>query len=289
MDIIKELGVRGVGSYLKRIVEYMLNEVKSVYREFGIEIEPSWLPFFVAIGSKNGISIKEIAELTNVTHSAVSQAVNNMKSKELVEAKESSEDKRIQLIYITQKGRDEIMKLMPVCDTIKSVVEKRFSDTGYDILDVIEKLENEVRRDSVSNEVIELIRNKKENIIKIYDENIKYRDEYFERNMEKAKEYSKMKCIVAEKNGVYAGIIFYEEIESEIRIKCEEILNAEEEYEIHMALVHRIIKIATERGSKNISAEIEISEIKLINIFFKSGFEADSNIEEKIVLVYVKK
>lgn len=266
MDIIKELGVRGVGSYLKRVVEYMLNEVKTVYKEVGIEIEPSWLPFFVAINSRSGIAIKEIAELTNVTHSAASQAVNSMKSKNFVEAKESGEDKRVQLIYITERGKEELVKIMPVCDSIKESVEKRFENTGYNILDVIEKMENELRKSSLSLEVIEKIKKKNKEKIEIK----------IERNGAK----SVIKGFVFNKE--IGGIVYKDENKIiEIEEIYGEILQESKKFS---ELIGVIFKTAEKNGVKEIAAKIKIKEINLLNMMFKNGFEAHSSKKEKIVV-----
>lgn len=281
MDIIKELGVRGIGSYLKRIVEYMLNEVKIVYNEFNIEIEPSWLPFFIAVSTKNGISIKDIAELTNVTHSAASQVVNCMKKKGFVKAEESLDDKRIQYIFMTNRGKDEILKLMPVCDTIKEVVENRFKNTGYDILEIIEKMENEIKRGSVSKEVIKNVieKNKNKIVIKEY----KTIDIIQNRIMVDLKKGSQL--IVAEKNGVYVGSLIYKD-NKKIIVEYEEIVDEFYKKDVEKILFEAIIKKSINKKYDIIYAEVEPKNFELLNCFYKKGFKAQEYINNKILLKY---
>lgn len=46
MDFIKTLGYKALDSRLKRISDRMSHDVRKLYKEIDIDIEPNWYPHF---------------------------------------------------------------------------------------------------------------------------------------------------------------------------------------------------------------------------------------------------
>lgn len=139
MDFYQSLGYLILGSRMRRMSEYFLTEVNRVYQEQEIDFDASWFPLFYILSTEKPkesegphqtecprieISIKEIANHLQVSHSAVSQLVTNLRKKELVESRESPGDGRVQLIRLTVKGVQLLEQVKPIWKALQQAMEE---------------------------------------------------------------------------------------------------------------------------------------------------------------------
>lgn len=123
MDFYKSLGYLILGSRLRRLSDYFLQEVNQVYEAEGIPFEASWFPLFYMLDQKGVASIREIANQTQVSHSAVSQLVSNLKKRGLVETNTGEEDARHQLVRLTQAGYQLLTRVQPIWSSLTETLE----------------------------------------------------------------------------------------------------------------------------------------------------------------------
>ncbi|NJK96738.1 MAG: MarR family transcriptional regulator [Bacteroidales bacterium] len=72
-----------------------MNEVSRVYKLQNIRFEPVWFPIFFLLDKKGPLSLTEIAQELEVSHSAISQMITQLQSKKLVEIQSDQSDARI--------------------------------------------------------------------------------------------------------------------------------------------------------------------------------------------------
>ncbi|MFC3197890.1 MarR family winged helix-turn-helix transcriptional regulator [Parapedobacter deserti] len=120
MDFYHSLGPLMLGSRLRRTSEYFIAEINKVYHEQGIVFDASWFPVFYILSEKQPVSIKEIAGRLQVSHSAISQLVGNLKRKQLVDTEVSGEDARRQLVRLSPKGQELLQRITPVWTAISA-------------------------------------------------------------------------------------------------------------------------------------------------------------------------
>ena len=124
MNFYEELGYLVLGSRMRRLSEAFLSEINKTYQSAGIPFEASWFPVFYLLSQNDSLSIKELSDITGVSHPAASQLVANLKSKKLLKTTTSSDDGRLQLVQLTRAGRALLEQILPVWDAIKQTMEE---------------------------------------------------------------------------------------------------------------------------------------------------------------------
>ncbi len=120
MDFYASLGPLILGSRLRRASEYYIAEVNKVYQQEGITFDASWFPVFLLLSERSRISLRDIADTLQVSHSAVSQLVGNLKRQQLVETEVSEKDARSQLVKLSVQGNDVLLRITPIWDAISA-------------------------------------------------------------------------------------------------------------------------------------------------------------------------
>lgn len=78
-----------------------------LFAEFGFGM-PHLKMLFCISGSKNGLSIKELAECFHITPGAVTQFVDRLLEKGLIERFEDQNDRRIVHVRLTDKAKEQL-------------------------------------------------------------------------------------------------------------------------------------------------------------------------------------
>lgn|SRR5690554_3366834 len=121
MDIYEALGPLIFGSRLRRLSEHFIAEVNKAYHEQGIHFDASWFPVFYLLSKNPAISIRELSDTLQVSHSAVSQLISNLKRRRLVDSTASGNDARRQLVQLSADGMALLHRIKPIWDAISSV------------------------------------------------------------------------------------------------------------------------------------------------------------------------
>lgn len=155
MDFYKSLGYLILGSRLRRLSDYFLQEVNQVYEAEGIPFEASWFPLFYILDHKGVASIREIANQTQVSHSAVSQLVSNLKKRGLVETNPGEEDARHQLVRLTPAGHELLERVQPIWTSLTETLENLAEShpATSQLLCSINTLEEAFQQNGLSNRV----------------------------------------------------------------------------------------------------------------------------------------
>ena len=92
--------------------------------------------------SKNTMSQKEISEATLADEPSTTRMLDRMIKKELINKRRSDEDKRKQVVYITEEGQVLLTKILPIVAThneeIASVLEEEERKELFRLLQKIE-------------------------------------------------------------------------------------------------------------------------------------------------------
>ncbi|MEP6466677.1 MAG: MarR family winged helix-turn-helix transcriptional regulator [Parafilimonas sp.] len=124
MNFYQDLGFLVFGSRLKRLGDTFINDVNRIYKNHNIPFDASWFPVFFILSQNKEVSIKEISDSLNVSHSAISQLINNLQQKGLIKSVVSKKDARHKTITFTAKGEKLLQKILPVWNAL----EKAMSD-----------------------------------------------------------------------------------------------------------------------------------------------------------------
>lgn len=70
---------------------------------------------------KDGQSQNELVQQLVVTHSAIAKSVARMKRKDIVSTQKSTLDKRITLVYLTDKGRTLALEVQKIWENVEDI------------------------------------------------------------------------------------------------------------------------------------------------------------------------
>lgn len=121
MDIYCALGPLILGSRLRRLSEYFIAEVNKAYQEQGIDFDASWFPVFYLLSENPPVSIREISNTLQVSHSATSQLISNLRRRDLVDSAVNGNDARRQVVRLSAGGLALFHRIKPIWDAISSV------------------------------------------------------------------------------------------------------------------------------------------------------------------------
>lgn len=155
-----------LGSRMRRLSEYFLAEVNRVYQQEEIEFDAGWFPVFFILSKTSESSLRDIADRIQVSHSAVSQLINNLKKRNLVETSVSIDDRRVQLVRLTEKGKHLLREIQPIWQSLETAMH----GIGWEdrdaavLLNGLTAIENQFREVSLSERVQKELKNQKINI-----------------------------------------------------------------------------------------------------------------------------
>lgn len=148
MNLYQQLGFLVFGSRLKRLGDNYLNDVNRIYKKHKIEFDASWFPVFYILSIKKEVSIKEIADELNVSHSAISQLVSSLQQKGFIKSVTSKKDARHRAITFTAKGAKHLEKIKPVWNALQTAMEELANENVQTkkMLAALTKMENNINK-----------------------------------------------------------------------------------------------------------------------------------------------
>ncbi len=154
MNFYQKLGPLVFGTRLKRLSDYFLSEVNKVYADLGIPFEASWFGVFYLLKQNESLSIIDMAETLEISHSAVSQLVKNLENKKLLEIKNSDDDGRKKLVRLTEEGKMLLEKIIPVWDSLsQTMADLLENEQSKEALNSILAIEIAFQKQNLSNRI----------------------------------------------------------------------------------------------------------------------------------------
>ena len=148
MNFYQQLGFLVFGSRLKRLGDTFINDVNRIYKKHNIEFDASWFPVFYILSKKKEISIKEISDELNVSHSAISQLIASLQQKGLIKSVTSKKDARHKAITFTAKGEKLLQKIKPVWRALEKAMEDLAAEKNQSkkILNALMSMEESIQK-----------------------------------------------------------------------------------------------------------------------------------------------
>lgn len=158
MEIYNSLGYLVFGSRLRRMSEYFIAEINKVYHEKEIDFDASWFPIFYILSENPKVSLVEISQQIQTSHSAVSQLINNLRKRGLVELVKAEDDGRKQLVTLNEKGVQLLAEIRPVWDQISICMKELSTEepTIEQLIPGISSMEILFKNESLSNRILTL-------------------------------------------------------------------------------------------------------------------------------------
>lgn len=146
-DFIKELGYKALDSRLKRISDRMSHDIRKLYKEFDIDVEPNWYLIFMLLQKKDKVSISFIAEHLGYAHPTIVVIIKKMIEKGYIETEQNNSDKRKQVISLSDKAKKMIPELEVLWDSCEKAILK-ILDEDLSILTYLDKIDSALQNTS---------------------------------------------------------------------------------------------------------------------------------------------
>ena len=114
---------RGLGTLLRHLIELLDGDVEQAYRDLGLPYRPRFTPVVRALMESEPRSIRDIADHSGLTHSAVSQTVAEMSRAGLVSLVWDKADGRARLARLTERCRGMLPRLKRQWDATNSAAD----------------------------------------------------------------------------------------------------------------------------------------------------------------------
>lgn len=189
MDALQGFGELGLGSRLKRVSEYMMKETQRVYDYYQIDFDPYLFPVFKMISNKNGVTNKSIQRSLKFSQPAITQTINKLNKKGLIDFEDDDVDKRKKIILVSKKGQSLLKQLIPIWKNIDLVIKEYTLESSCSLIEHLNKLENKLNMNSFSQTVIDKINKVPDTELKFITYKPEYAKDFYVLNIEWLKTY----------------------------------------------------------------------------------------------------
>ncbi|MBT8307279.1 MAG: MarR family transcriptional regulator [Maribacter sp.] len=118
---------RSIGPWMGKtvkIVEYYLQEL---FTEFGLDLSKEQMIVLKELNVQDGLNQNELASLAFRDKSSMARLLSKMERKNYIRREQSKEDKRINLVYLTEKGRVVYKQTRPVLKKLIKTMEQNIT------------------------------------------------------------------------------------------------------------------------------------------------------------------
>ena len=181
MDLIQKLGPLALTSRLRRLTERLYQDVTNIYKEQTIDFEPRWFPAFYLLASQpesEPMAVVDIAKNLGVTHPAVNQIAGELIKAGLVIDLKDKTDGRKRLLSLSDEGRALYPRLEKIWTDVQQAAIGFVNATGYDVLHVIECLEESLEEASIYKRYQAVSRLRQLDQITIHEYRPAYKDDF---------------------------------------------------------------------------------------------------------------
>lgn len=189
MNTIKQIGHIAVGTRFRILTDRLMQDAGKIYKSLDIDFEPRWFTVFYLLNQEPPMTITELSEKLGYSQPAVTQIVNSLLAKQLICPVKKGTDSRKKIVTVTDKGKELLLKLIPVWQDIENAVKELLDATGYDILHIIGKLESELDNKNIYSRVMEKRKDRQLGEVEIIEFEPKFKKDFRELNYEWLKKY----------------------------------------------------------------------------------------------------
>ena len=178
-----------IGNRFKKLGESINAQVWEIFhwQKYDLDVK-GWIAI-KTIKSGRNINVQYLADTLHISHPAVVQLFNQLSKSGYVRSGKSDRDKRNTFLQLTEDGERIYNQIEPLMAEAENSLEHLFSETGYDIEDVITKLENALSNKKCFNRVVSSVKSNQMNEVKIVPYNKKYKEDFKRLNIEWLQKY----------------------------------------------------------------------------------------------------
>ncbi|MGJ3247752.1 MAG: bifunctional helix-turn-helix transcriptional regulator/GNAT family N-acetyltransferase [Elainellaceae cyanobacterium] len=184
MDFYLQVGKLALGSRLRRLSERLADDAAKIFRLYEVPLDPKWFPVFYVLSYQDEASITEIAQIIGHSHPSVSQIVKEMRKKGWVIADKSTEDARINVVRLSERGKQLIPKIETQYLDVTQAVDDLLSNAQHNLWKALEEVEFLLANKSVFDRVQEVRKARERQNVEIIDYSPEFHADFRQLNYE---------------------------------------------------------------------------------------------------------
>lgn len=195
MEFFNKTGKMALGSRLRLLTAKVTEDAAKIYELYDVDFSPKWFPVFFTLSEDGEMTISEIA--TEIGHSqpSVTKIIKEMATAGLVKDNLQSNDKRRNVVGLTEKGIEVADKIIKVqCGDIDLAIDSIISEATHNLWEAIEEWEFLLERKSLLKRVHEQKKLRESLNVEIVDYNPKYQASFRSLNEEWISTYFEMEA-----------------------------------------------------------------------------------------------
>ena len=132
-----------IGPWLGKTVKILEYHLQELFNQHGLDLTKEQMIVLKRLHNNNGLSQSELAFLTLRNKSSLTRLLSKMEQKEYISRQQSKEDKRINNVYLTQKGKEVFILTKPVIKKMITKMEKNITASEKkQIITILKKIQN---------------------------------------------------------------------------------------------------------------------------------------------------
>lgn len=296
MEFFDKVGKVALGSRLRLMTAIITDDAAKIYESYGMNFMPKWFPVFYTLIEEREITITEIANEIGHSQPSVSKIVQEMIVAGLVEESLKSNDKRRNIVGLTEKGREFSKELKLQLKDVEAAVDGLITESTHNLWAALEEWEFLLDQKSLFKRVNEQKKLRESQDVKIVPFEPQYLNAFKQLNVEWISTYFEMEeadykaldnpeeYILNKGGKIYVALYRDEPVGV-----CALIKMKDSDYDFEMAkmavspkaqgknigflLGQAIVNGAKEAGAKKIYLESNTILKPAINLYYKLGFQ----------------
>ncbi|WP_075366764.1 MarR family winged helix-turn-helix transcriptional regulator [Desulfosporosinus metallidurans] len=124
---------------LSRVMRKVNRYYESYFSHYGIT--PSQFYVLSVVWEKDGVKFKDLAKSLEMDGSTLTSILDRMERLELVERRDDPEDRRSLLVFLKEKGKQNIAEITCLAEKLNQEIKERFSGEEFATFErVLEKI-----------------------------------------------------------------------------------------------------------------------------------------------------
>ncbi|MGJ1267150.1 bifunctional helix-turn-helix transcriptional regulator/GNAT family N-acetyltransferase [Sphingobacterium spiritivorum] len=296
MEFFNKTGKMALGSRLRLLTAKVTEDAAKVYELYNMDFSPKWFPVFFMLAEEGEKTISEIANEIGHSQPSVTKIIREMGAAGLIADNLDSDDKRRNVVGLTEQGKELSKKISVQCQDVEAAVESVMKEARHDLWAAIEEWEVLLAQKSLLRRVQEQRKIRESKAVQIIRYEPKYQSVFKSLNEEWISRYFEMEetdykaldnpqeyildkggaIFVALYNGEPLGVcalIRMNDAEYDYEMAKMAVSPAAQGKNIGLLLGQEIIKEARNLGAASIYLESNTILEPAINLYYKLGFE----------------
>lgn len=195
MDFFNKTGKMALGSRLRLLTAKVTEDAAKIYELYDVNFSPKWFPVFFTLSEDGEMTISEIAIEIGHSQPSVTKIIKEMATAGLVKDNLQSNDKRRNVVGLTEKGIEVADKIIKVqCGDIDLAIDSIISEATHNLWEAIEEWEFLLERKSLLKRVHEQKKLRESLDVEIVDYNPQYQAAFKSLNEEWISTYFEMEA-----------------------------------------------------------------------------------------------